>query len=269
MMKPERKQVLDLADEFLTDVATSFFDARCKLDAMIEAFEAAVSRLRRQAEAVAGAALDLKMLLMDEAAFQTLFQRLGVDPKGFAAATGKGRGRWVRVPFLWGRRRRYRAVVAEAYRHLAAAVTRYQNGEPEASPPEADGAHPVYYRLVEEMARLINQRIEAVNRNCVPSEMLNYVKQFDPARIEREGITGGGGGNCGLDNRLCYKPLDFAALNLPVFPKLPSLDQARDVVQQAADAVYRDRPEAVARLLEDLKKRQANCRPASGPGATP
>jgi hypothetical protein len=257
-MKPERKQVLDLADEFLTDVATSFFDARCKLDAMIEAFEAAVSRLRRKAEEVAGAALVLKTLLLDEAAFRALFQRLGVDPKPFIAAPDKGRSRWVRLPFLWGRRRRYRAVVAEAYRHLAAAVERYQDGEPQASPPAADGAHPVYYRLVEEMARLINQRIEAVNRNCVPSEMLSYVKQFDPAKIEREVITGGGGGNCGLDDRLCYRPLDFDALNLPVFPRLPSLDQARDVVRQAADAVYRAHPEAVARLLEALKARQTN-----------
>lgn len=268
-MKPEGKQVLDLADEFLSDVATSFFDARCKLDAMIEAFEAAVASLRRKAEEVAGAALDLKILLLDEAAFQALLQRLGVDPAPFAAATVKGRGRRVRVPCLWGRRRRYRALVADAYRHLAAAVARYRDGAPEASPAAADGAHPVYYRLVEEMARLINQRIAAVNRNCVPSELLSYVKQFDPARVEREVITGGGGGSSGLDGRLCYRPLDFGALNLPRFPKLPPLGQARDVVQQAADAVYRARPEAVARLLEDLKKRQANCRPASGPGATP
>ncbi|HDI59548.1 MAG TPA: hypothetical protein ENF48_04185 [Desulfobacteraceae bacterium] len=268
-MKTETKQVLDLADEFLVEVAGSFFGARCKLDAMIEAFEGAVARLRREAGRVAAAAAALGTVLIDAAAVEALFQRLGVDPRPFTATAGKAPRPRIRVPFLWGRRRRYRAVVAEAYRDLAAAVARYRDGEPEASVSGDDGDHPVYYRLVEEMARLINDRIEAVNRNCVPSEMLQYVKQFDPAKIEREGITGGGGGNCGLDERLCYKPLDFDSLDLPSFPILPSAEQARETLRQSADAVYRAHPEAVARLLEGLKKRQANRRPASGPGAKP
>jgi hypothetical protein len=268
-MTPERKQVLDLADEFLADVASSFFDARRKVDAMIEVFEAAVSRLRRQAGRVAAAAAVLRSVLVDPAAAEALYRRLGVDPAPFAVAAGPGRLDEIRVPSLWGRRRRYRAVVAEAYRHLAAAVSRYQDGSPETAEAGGDGAPPVYYRLVAEMARLINDQIETVNRNRAPSEIIQYVKQFDPAKIEREDITGGGGGNCGLDDRLCYKPLDFDGLDLPLFPVLPSPDQAREALRQTADAVYRTHPEAVARLLEDLKTRQANRRPASGPGATP
>jgi hypothetical protein len=276
-MTPERKQVLDLADEFLADVASSFFDARRKLDAMIEVFGAAVSRLRRQAGRVAAAAAVLRSVLVDPAAAEALYRRLGVDPAPFAVAAGPGRldeirgpSLWgrrrryravvaeIRGPSLWGRRRRYRAVVAEAYRHLAAAVSRYQDGPPETAEAGGDGAPPVYYRLVAEMARLINDQIETVNRNRAPSEIIQYVKQFDPAKIEREDITGGGGGNCGLDDRLRYKPLDFDGLDLPLFPALPSPDQAREALRQTADAVYRSYPEAVARLLEDLKKRQAN-----------
>jgi hypothetical protein len=267
-MKPERKQVLDLADEFLADVASSFFDARRKLDAMIEVFEAAVSRLRRQAGRVAAAVAVLRTVLVDPAAAEALYRRLGVDPAPFAVA-GPGRLDEIRVPSLWGRRRRYRAVVAEAYRHLEAAVSRYQDGPPEATGSGEDGTPPVYYRLVAEMARLINDQIETVNRNRAPSEIIQYVKQFDPAKIEREDITGGGGANCGLDSRLRYKPLDFDSLDLPLFPVLPSPDQAREALRQTADAVYRARPEAVVGLLQDLKTRQANRRPASGPGATP
>jgi hypothetical protein len=257
-MKPERKQLLDLADEFLSDVATSFFDARCQLDAMIEAFEAAVSRLRCQADRVTGAAAEFRTVLIDPSAVEALYRRLGVDSAPFTVASEKTAVRNVRVPSLWGRRRRYRAVVAEAYRHLAAAVSRYREGPPETAEAGDDGAPPVYYRLVAEMARLINDRIETVNRNCAPSEIIQYVKQFDPAKIEREDITGGGGGNCALDDRLCYKPLDFDGFDLPLFPALPSPDQAREALRQTADAVYRSRPEAVARLLEDLKRRQAN-----------
>lgn len=269
-MRPESKQVLDLAEEFLTDVATSFFDARCKLDAMLEAFEAAVSRLRRQAGHVAGAAVMLRTVLIDPSAAESLYRRLGVDPAPFAVSAEKGPIPQISVPSLWGRRRRYRSVVAEAYRHLAAAVSRYQDGPCETDASAEDDAHPVYYRLVAEMARQINDRIDIVNRNCVPSEMLQYVKQFDPAKVEREKITGaGGGGNGAINEELCYKPLDFDGLGLPIFPALPSPDQAREALRQTADTVYRVRPRAVARLLEDLKKGQANCRPASGPGARP
>jgi hypothetical protein len=269
-MKPEKKQILDLADEFLADVATSFFDARCQLDAMIETFEAAVAQLRREAGRVTGAAAVLRTALITDAAVEALFHELGVDAAPFATGAAPEQIRWIRVPSLWGRRRRYRAVVGEAYRRLAAAVSCYQDGpSAEAGSGEDDGAHAIYYRLLEEMARLINDRIAAVNRRCVPSEMLQYVKQFDPAKVEREGITGGGGGNGGIDDRLCYLPLDFPALQLPVFPRLPPPQEAREALCQAADAVYRDRPEAVACLLEEFKRRQANWRPASGPGATP
>ncbi len=269
-MSPAKKQILDLADEFLTDVATAFFDARCQLDAMIEAFEDAVSRLRKKAVRVVENAAVLKAVLIEEAAFHALLERLGADPAAFGAAGPADVPLRIGLPPLWGRRRRYRAVVAEAYRRLAAGVEDYRDGVPEGSAP-GDGlaGEPVYYRLVEEMARLINERIAVVNRRACPSELLAYVKQFDPGRVEREGLTGGGSGNGGLDDRLCYLPLDFDALHLPVFPRLAPLARARAAVTDAADAVYRDRPDAVVRLMDLLKKGQASCRPASGPGAMP
>jgi len=247
-MEPGNKQVLDLADEFLSDVATGFFDARCKLDAMIEAFEATAAELGREAVRVAGAAAIFWNVMIEDAAAQGLLCRLKVDPAPFAAAARRAAVHWcLPVQPLWGRRRRYRFVVAEAYRILAEAVDRYQDGL-------SGGADQVYYHLVREMARLINTHIEAVNRQCSPSEILSYAKQFDSARIEREYITGAVGSCCGLDQGLCYKPLDFEALDLPVFSRLAPPDQARDEIFAAADGVYRHRPEAVAALLERLKK---------------
>jgi hypothetical protein len=202
-------------------------------------------------------------VLLDDRAARSLLGGLGVDAAPFAAAAERaGADLRISVAPLWSRKRRYRFLVAEAYRRLAAAVDSYLHGISHGAGTETDMG-PVYYHLVREMAALINQRIEVVNRQCSPSELLQYVKQFDPVQIERECITGGGSPGNRLDAGLCFKPLDFDALALPVFPLLAPPDQARDALVAAADAVYRTRPAAADRLLDEIKR--AAVTPRAGP----
>ena len=212
-----------LAEEFLTDVAGSFFDARLRLEAMIETFEASAERLRREADKVAGAAAALWRALLEEDSATALFHRLGIDASPFARAARKATlSGPVVVPKLWGRRRRYARTVEDAYQRLAREVRRYQEGPPET---ERGATAAVYYNLVLEMARIVNQQVLAVNSLMSPSTALQYVKQFNPSQLERERITGGGcQGLAGdLDTCLAFQPVSPEAMGLPVYPLLPPL----------------------------------------------
>ncbi len=244
-----------LTGEFIADVAGAFFDARCRLEAMIAAFEASVARLRRRADEVAGDAAALWHLFPAEELARSLFCRLGVaaDPFARAARQAVWRSPLV-VPKVLGRRRRYVRTVQEAYGRLARQVRRYQQGPPETAEP-APAA--VYYHLVREMARLVNLEIRAVDTQMGPSETLQYVKQFNPCQIERERITGGGcpGAASGLDAGLAFRPIRFEALDLPDYPLLPSLAQVRAQVGAAAREAFAADPEAARRLLQEARRR--------------
>ena len=250
----KRELGTELAQEVLTDVAGTFFETRRRLEAMIETVEAAARRLRVAAGPVAGAAAALWRMLLGDAAARALLGRLGIDPAPFAAAArAASLDGPVAVPAVLGRRRRYAMAVQDAYRRLAEQVRLYQEGPPE----DAGASSPVvYYNLLREMARLVNRQVDAVNAMLSPSATLQYVKQFNPGQMERERITGTDTVAGGLDTRMAFGPVHLEAMGLPVFPLLPPAAQAREDVQAVASAVFKAWPDAVTRLLKEIKGRR-------------
>jgi len=252
-MNSKKEPGMDIAEEFLTDVAGNFFEARRRLETMIDAFEASLDRLGREAARVGKAAAGLECVTLGPDGARELFERLGVDAAPFAAAARRaGEPDRLPRPEGLGRRSRYASVVQDAYRRLATAVRRYREGPPEGEDRQEEA---VYYNLVAEMARLVNRRVEEVNAGFSPSCLLNYVKQFNPRQVAAETITGGGAGspNGAFDRNLCFRPVRLDTDRAPQFPSLPPADRVRRSLAATAEAIHRCRPQEIRRLLATLR----------------
>ncbi|BDQ32621.1 hypothetical protein [Pseudodesulfovibrio portus] len=259
--------IKDFADQLqqdvVSDMAESYFGARKNLEDMINAFDQMVTEFRFMAAKLSKAAAALHKLLLDTDTARNFYIALDILPSCIpfsdndASEFEPGP-----VPFAFTGRGRYIKCVVRAYDRFQKVSDEYLNGR-YFDDPEHPGRKrlTIHYLRLRAMSQYINDQIHKVNDQISPTGMLRYVKRMNPDVTERERIMGNmclfEGGE--LDKDMCFSPMDFSDLKLPVVQDLPPLRKVRDAIRTFCDELYSVRKQDVDPLVADMRKA------ASGP----
>jgi hypothetical protein len=258
-----------LNDEVMTDMAESFFGSRRAMEDDLELFQAMLRRLDERKVELQRVFAVLRRLLLDEGELEALLRRLGADPEQAPEAVEPLDPRPCgKPPSALGFSRRYARVLQWAYACFRDALDVYRHGRWE-DDPEQPGRKTlsVSREQVRDRCEELNERIRTMNTTCSPVCMLQYIKEMDPGRMERERITGAdfAGYACSLDDKLAFQPLDFDSLGFPAYCDVPEPKQARDALRDTAVRLARERGDEARQALGGvLAARGAVPEPASG-----
>ena len=251
--------IAPLVGEILDDVATSFFDARRRIEAKIDLFHNYVEELHKMATDVQSHAALLNLLLVDDRQAGAFYRTLGLDGDLFVAAKKVDpRDDLSYMPFAIGFRRRYTKLVFMAYTHLHEACAIYANGQPSeyvktSSQPNQEV---IYYGLIVKMHQILNEDIKRINDSISPSGTLQFAKEFKPDVMIKERVTGGGISDArSLDEKLCYRPIDLNTLSLIEFPLLPKFSDVRSSISRFCKELCNRYPDELKKIVEYISHR--------------
>lgn len=248
-----------LADEVLTEMAHNFFGERVHLEENIRFLHKTADRLRQKEVRICEKAAFLNYLMLTPQAAQAVYRSLGINPEIFAVKGEVTDGvlpAW--IPSALTRKGEYVKFVLWAYDALRRACENYLHGNPsdDRDRPEA-ASHDADYRLVRSLCTLINEEIDRINHRCLPTQMLQAVKRFDPATLTKEYVTGGGtdyGDQCTLNENMAFKPIEFSSLNIKELPELPPLEKVQAAITREAKANYVQNKARIHDILAHVKR---------------
>lgn len=256
-MKPPNDKLEDLlVDEWISEVADKFFGSRKRLEEMIEIFQAYVSALRQKEKEVAARAAELDWFLLKGKASRKFYRSIASGPMPeLSQPVSATRVLPRNFPAGLTLRKRYTKLVLMAYDGLQKGCSEYTEGVNQEEIDADDKPQPAYYNLVLKMCDLINQRIQRVN-DGTSSGTLQYIKRFDPDMRQKARITGAVSGDYARswERKLRFQPIDFNALNLTQFPRLPNTKQAGNKIIRFCRQICVDHKPEVRAILNELKK---------------
>lgn len=241
----------DLKHELLTEMADNFFSRRRRLDERLEAFTGLREKVTRQGSLALARWRAFRTLLLNGEEADRFLTNLGFDPATLAAfPTNNSSQPRPRRPLALTAAGRYRKAVLAAYADLRQELERYNDGSyvPDPRDPRRKARIPGFDHLIA-TARELNDEIQAVNSCQCPSDMLQFTRTLDPARMEQEYTCGGIGDTCRLNEDLAYKPLDLNALGAPALPTPPPLDDIEDDLAELAGRLHAANPVAADATL--------------------
>ena len=254
---PNIKEFADqLQAEVVADMADSFFGTRKELDNALDAFSGMVKEFLPTVEILFQAASTLRLLLIDDQAVSDFSTSLGLEPTDILSAEGAPPHIYPSVPFSLTARGRYTRCVCKAYAALQATVNEYVHGR-HYNDPESPGRKRItmHYTRLEEIARLINDKIIKVNETVSTTAILRQVKGMNPDQFEREQIMGDLSLVDGstLDTDMCFMPIDFAGYGLPQVRELPPVKDVQDAIRRFCKKLYANRKTEVKRAMAVLR----------------
>ncbi len=251
-----------LVEEILTDVAGSFFENRRRLDEKIDLFHSYVQALRLKETEVRNSAALLNHLLLRGRQAPAFYEMLNVEGTLLTAAGAVvPQNAQLCMPFAIGFCTRFVKLVCNSYDALQKSCTVYLHGRSEADMTTSPNPTHVYYDLVLEMHRLVNQEIKRVNESISPSCALQFAKKLNPQVVQKEQVTGGGASDSrSLDDKLCYIAIDLQALSLKKYPELPEIGTVLPEIKRFCETLYRAHGRKIKADMADLKSRLSTCK---------
>lgn len=251
--------ISDFADQLqqdvVSDMAESFFGSRKELDDALEAFADMIREFLPVVERLYRAEATLRLLLLDESAADECFRRLGIDPAVIPQAEGAAILPRESLPFALTGRRRYTTCVLDAYEQLRRTVQDYLHGQYYDDPVQKGRKRlTMHYRRLEEVAAYINEKIRKANEESSVTSVLREVKRLDPVKMEREQIMGDVylKEGCGLDNDMCFVPIDFKGYQFPEVADLPPLKDLREPLKAFCAELYARRRDEARKAMKTL-----------------
>jgi len=242
-----------LVEEGLREAADTFFGTRKALEDDISHFESQIGLLRDKAEELRSWFAGLNCLLGSEDNTRLLFDSLGVTLPDPTLYTHLVCSLQFRRPRSFTRKGLFAKTVWEVYEPLARLVDAYLHGSHYNDPLQPGRVLiSVNLDMLRRHCADINARIATVNESNRPSESLAFAKRLDQALVQKEAVTGGGEQTWSLDRDLAFKPLDFDAYGLPVFPELPLDDKAQDVAADVCGRIFGRLREHVDTILDEI-----------------
>lgn len=255
--------IKDFADqlqhEVVSDMAEAYFGARKDLEDMIVAFDRLVDDFRPMINRMSRAAANLHFLLLDTKTARDFYISLDILPSCIPFSHSASADGLDTVPFAFTKKGKYTQCVLEAYKRFQAVSDEYNNGR-YFSDPDTSGRKrlTVHYLRLRALAEHINEEIDKVNENMSTTEILRHVKGMEPEALDKERILGDVClmEGCELDKTLCFTPLDFDSLELPVVQDLPPLREVKDAIKEFCAQLYDTHTHDVVRVLETLLKKR-------------
>lgn len=226
----------DLTVELLKETADRFFGARKEIEEMRETFDRYVAELRQLQQRPLKRMAVLRAVLLDrEDRICAFWDAIGIPARAFDTNLRLPPAEPVDFPKLrraWTLTGRYTWLVLDAYSQLHAACDQYRHCR-QSSHAQSNDPPPSCYDMVIAMAKLLNDKIQAVNDTFSVECTLQFVRSLDVRAQEAEEVTGGLAGRyaTGLVDRLCVEPVDIEALDLLKFPVPPLPDSVEGSIR--------------------------------------
>lgn len=241
MVKGPESLLEGVAEETISEMATSFFGARKEVEDLLERIDALTAELRSQAGGVQ-ARIRAVNALLPENGRAGFYRAVGVDPQPFLDLPDGPVAEPPKGGFALTASGRYAAQGLAAYQALFEALEMYLHGE---YTPDPDS--PGHMRLspnldlLKRLVKSVNQRIQDVNQT--PSHVLGYLRKLNVAETSKEKYTGATLGDFAdrADASLAYTPVDPAGLGLPEWPDLPLLKNVRAPLSKLLKDLHRNR----------------------------
>ncbi|MEW5774285.1 MAG: hypothetical protein AB1916_12265 [Thermodesulfobacteriota bacterium] len=237
--------------ETLTEAAQTFFGARRELECEIECYREAAKRLAGVERVMLRKAGAVHYLLLEGEAAREFYQALGAPP-GHLPDMAEPDKSGLRKSWAITGSGRFGKLLFRAYEALHQAADEYTNGR-YYNDPRGTGRKlvTVHFTQLRSWCKRLNQRIEAVNAENLPSATLCFVQGLDPDSLDRARITGGStfGPSCSLDRDLAFPPIECVAMTYVAAPELPAPDAARKSVLAFAARLYKANRERIDQLL--------------------
>ncbi len=256
-MKPITDLTDMLAEEVLGDMAEAFFGARVEIDEKLELFEEYRKALEGKARMVSSAAGFFNFLLLDKRAAGEFFAMLKKDPgvltgkEGFSKSDLPGK-----MPTALTVKGQFAKLFAFGYEALQKRCTEYVSGEhSDGFTASEDVKVPVSYEMLKHMSELINRKIKTVNERSAICT-LQYTRQFDPEKIEKEKITGGGFSDAGCDNlekNMKFEPIKFDSFDIEIFPELPRPEDVKNEVANFAKDLFSRKTSEAKKATDEIR----------------
>jgi hypothetical protein len=252
-----------LQGEVMTDIASGFFGARKAIDDERELFEYIESDIRLAEQRALNICAQLQALLITRDNVKELLQLLDVPTDFLHRVEETDPWLSMELPFAFTAEGRYKKCVVETYERMHNAFGFFLHGVPyRKNTPEKFGKTTGYYRYMQWCDDL-NSRIEKVNRDHSPTDVLSVVRGMDVDKIAKQRTVGTVNSEVGCvpGDDMCLLLLPREELAEMELPELPALDEnlpkgnvvAAVIKRYAADVYQRER-ENVASVLHILKK---------------
>ena len=248
-----------LVEEVMYDMAETFFGSRVEIDEMLEIFEEYVGMLKKKSKGVSLRAGLLNTLLIDAKTVSEFYSLLKVDYRNF-----KDKNTYSydvlphRMPASITEKGEFTKLFLYAYESLQKSCREYARGNNFMGiDKEDDEKHSVNYALIENMSRMINEKIKKVNERS-PICTLQYTRQFKPETVEKECIVGGGFSDIGcdhLDREMKFKPLKLESYKIDKYPEIPKLDTVKADITAFAKKVFSTKTVDVKKVLSEIRGR--------------
>ncbi len=246
-----------LAEEVLGDMAESFFGARVEIDEKLELFEEYRKALESKGRMVSSAAGFFNFLLLDKRAASEFFAMLKKDPGSLTENKGFSKNELPeRMPTALTAKGLFVKLFLLGYEALRKRCAEYVSGEHVDGFSESPEVKvPVSYEMLKHMSELINEKIRMVNERSAICT-LQYTRQFDPEKLEKEKITGGCFSDAGCDNlekNLKFTPIKFDSLEIETYPELPQLEGVKKEVENFAGNLFSRKTSEAKKAIGEIK----------------
>ncbi len=241
-----------LVDEGLAEAADTFFGKRKRLEDEITFFHEKCRELVQIGQKVVDRGHGLGFLLLYGEELAGFYQALGVawksgnplDGSSHAGDAVPGSGMFART--------RYWKSVYQTYAALYSSLDVYTNGRYFDDPSRPGGKkRTLCLANVTAWGARMNDRIEAVNKNNQPSQVLQFAKQFRVDEMERENITGAGV-VYNLDDDLSFAPVDLSRCGFFDFPVLPRPEKVKKTIQSYCLGLYKQHRARLEPILHEV-----------------
>jgi hypothetical protein len=244
-----------LLGEVFTDMAENFFGARKQLEDMMELFDTYVKGCKENGKDVAVKAGFLNHLLLGKEGALKFYQTINADSALILSKNEFSENILPeRIPFALTAKGEYAHIVLWAYDTLEKACHKYVNGEY----LYEQGKEKVvpHYRLIHQMCEMINDRVRHVNANMPPGDVLQCVRKFTQDSEDSGCIAGAAYSDfdCRINEKLCYRPIEFDSLNLIEYPVLPPERRVSSEIVSFCKEHYSANKEEISKRISELKK---------------
>lgn len=237
--------------ETLTEAAQTFFGIRRDLEREIELYRDAARRLAGVERVMLRKAGALHYLLLEGEAARDFYSAIGAPPSHLPDMADPDKG-GLRKSWAITGAGRFGKLLLRAYEALHQAADEYTHGR-YYNDPRGSGRKlvTVHFTQLRSWCKRLNQRIEAVNAQNLPSATLGFVQGLDPSTLDRARITGGStfGPSCSLDQELAFPAIECVAMIYVAAPELPAPEAARRAILDFAAGLYKARRERIDQLL--------------------
>ncbi|CCO24470.1 hypothetical protein [Maridesulfovibrio hydrothermalis] len=244
-----------LTDEVLSDMADSFFGARIDIDEALEYFDMVSKQLAGKLNKVHRTCALLDKLCLREGGQKEFWLSCGIDAGEFVYPEGTECISFESRPsFSISSKAEYIKWFGIVYDMLSLAIEDYMHGiyrDDGRGRKVRSANRDDFFRMAEE----INIKIEKVNSNAAPSEVLKFTKSLNPSAMEKENIAGCVGPQCKvIDNELAFKVVAIKDFDFPEFNDLPARKQMASFISEFCSQVYSRDKQRVKELLKLLRQ---------------